>query len=504
MASTPRPLRPNTTQRDRIGTKHTRVQVRLASKPRDYVPGSGPPLQPLSLLPAQDSTAYIVERILLPSAGLAADGKPLPKRMTYIVGWHDLPAARLLVPAMKILEYVSPREVETWVWDMELEMEKERAKLEEKRKKTPEPVTGKRKRGRPPVQTQIEAGVVAELESTTATKSRSKQGAMSLSTPQKVRMESFEGLSEDDLTPSRQLERELLHWAYESESADRMDSDLVDFDSEMDGFEEEIRRDVMMTGADLSMDASQAQNSASGVSLMHQPAQALMENAAFPYSGNPSRPAAPHTVSHTTSFKPAAWSSSQFASYTAGVDQGDTAAKPGSAVQAKTMDKESASKVKPTSRKTKRAKPRPKPASEDGNADWEVKRIEGMETYDVEGRGLVRYFRVRWEGNWPPDQNPTWEPEENLSATLVRNYMKHPRRHKRTVPMSKPKPSLVSSKARDPARKYSSVSELFMEAESTGTDQREEGGEGIDTGSEVFVVDEDMRAKVPRNANGAP
>ncbi|KAJ3479200.1 hypothetical protein NLG97_g8384 [Lecanicillium saksenae] len=45
-----------------------------------------------------------------------------------------------------------------------------------------------------------------------------------------------------------------------------------------------------------------------------------------------------------------------------------------------------------------------------------------MELYDVKGQGLVRYFKVRWEGDWPPEQNPTWEPEENIPDDLVREF----------------------------------------------------------------------------------
>ncbi|KAG5915680.1 hypothetical protein E4U61_004395, partial [Claviceps capensis] len=55
--------------------------VAIRSRPR-YIPGTGPALQPPRLLPLAVSTGYIVERILLPSPGLAADGRPLPKRMT--------------------------------------------------------------------------------------------------------------------------------------------------------------------------------------------------------------------------------------------------------------------------------------------------------------------------------------------------------------------------------------------------------------------------------------
>ncbi|EFW99914.1 chromatin organization modifier, chromo domain containing protein [Grosmannia clavigera kw1407] len=40
----------------------------------------------------------------------------------------------------------------------------------------------------------------------------------------------------------------------------------------------------------------------------------------------------------------------------------------------------------------------------------------------------VRYFLVRWKGDWPPDQNPTWEPADNLPPRMVRHYLKKTRR----------------------------------------------------------------------------
>ncbi|CAK7246370.1 MAG: hypothetical protein STHCBS139747_008000 [Sporothrix thermara] len=43
---------------------------------------------------------------------------------------------------------------------------------------------------------------------------------------------------------------------------------------------------------------------------------------------------------------------------------------------------------------------------------------------DTTSSRLLRYFLVRWKGDWPPDQNPTWEPAENLPPRMVRQYLK--------------------------------------------------------------------------------
>ncbi|EQK98850.1 Chromo domain protein [Ophiocordyceps sinensis CO18] len=380
--------------RPRKNKPTSRIEIALRSKPRDYVPGSGPPLQRVCLLPPQDSTAYIVERILLPSPGPAADGKPLPKRMTYVIGWRDLPAARDLVPAMKILDYVSPRALEEWEFNMETELDEDRKMLAH------EMHTGGDKKGRPPAHTGIESAAVAELDSGTPT--RMKMGAMSLSTPRKTRPEDFDGLSDDDSgSPSMQIARE-ARWYLSDEV------DLVD-DSKQSGLEPEWgSRGLGAIGGN-------------GTS------QEAHDLASAPTS----RPAP----------RPFGLSGTQTEGFTP--FNGVSRQQPTSKATKRSLEP---THTTHSSKKTpiKRPKPRKKsdmsakwtPAARpvldnDGEPAWVVKRLEDMAVYDVEGRGLVRYFQVRWEGDWPPDQNPTWEPEENIPSNIVRNFLKRGKKRKR-------------------------------------------------------------------------
>ncbi|OAA55734.1 Chromo domain protein [Cordyceps fumosorosea ARSEF 2679] len=223
-------------------TKKARIAVPLPSRPADYVPGSGPPLEPLYLQPPTDSTAYIDDRILLPPAGVGADGRPLPKRMRYLVGWRDLPAARLLVPAMEILYYVSPHALEEWEYQMELELDEERVRLADARRarqqqaqqqqaaiggeaavQAPPQLSKKtkkrRRRAHPPTHhTEIETAAVLETEdSDRAHRERLRGGAMSLSTPKKRKMDDFLDDYASDESPSEQL---LLDLAQSQRSAE--------------------------------------------------------------------------------------------------------------------------------------------------------------------------------------------------------------------------------------------------------------------------------------------
>jgi hypothetical protein len=52
---------------------------------------------------------------------------------------------------------------------------------------------------------------------------------------------------------------------------------------------------------------------------------------------------------------------------------------------------------------------------------WPVKAIEGKKTLIIQGVPQTFYL-VRWRGNWPPSQNPTWERRENIPEELRQEY----------------------------------------------------------------------------------
>lgn len=133
-----------------------RFEIPLPSKPRGYRPGDGPALAPVCLSLANDTNAFIVDKRILP--GEPIDGE-LKLELYYVIGWPDLPAARVSILATKILDYVSPRTLEDWEYQCSLEKDEEREKQEagEKKKQgsnkasvVPAPRTPEqKKRGRP-------------------------------------------------------------------------------------------------------------------------------------------------------------------------------------------------------------------------------------------------------------------------------------------------------------------------------------------------------------------
>ncbi|KAM0242068.1 hypothetical protein ACHAP5_007466 [Fusarium lateritium] len=501
--------------------RRSRIEVHLHSKPRDYVPGSGPPLQQIGLLPPKDSTAYILERIILPSPGLAADGQPLPRRMTYIVAWHDLPAAQMLVPAMDVLEYVSPRELEDWEYaNTEEQMEHE--KVETKQDvagDAPKP----KKRGRPPKHSKIETAVVAVPDDEEP--AVPKRGAMTINTPTKNRLRDFDGLSDEDGSSSRQLQWET--------TGDSMETDEQ-------GFEEEdmLIEDPEIPAGELEMLPSSTFE-AQGSKQSH----AGKQFESFPSSGTSSRRSTPKaTVSmsksegkkradHPLKKAPALngllngaqavesdWTPTGSVAYSnSGVETPDPEPEEVTArlvEEAASVQKKSVKKSKPASNTPKPPKSAPQeavvqnaePAEE---PDWEVKCIEDMELYDVEGVGLVRYFKVRWEGDWPPDQNPSWEPEANLPPDLIRKYVKNGKRKRDRPAAKKPakQPTVAPSYAPSkksmkqttltwgiPAKQYKSVSEAFEGVEddelAMAVEEEAPVAKDEEEEDELFIVEE--------------
>ncbi|KAL7935434.1 hypothetical protein V8C35DRAFT_299457 [Trichoderma chlorosporum] len=509
----------------------SRIVIPLASKPADYVPGSGPPLQPISLLLPGDSTAYIIERLLLPSPGLAPSGRPLPKRMAYLIGWRDLPAASKLVPAMQVLDYVSPRTLEDFEARLEQELDDEKERLEaELKSDLIAPQQKKKKRGRPPAHSQIESAAVAQPESVAEAKSRPKKGVMSLSTPKKSRLEEFEWLSDEEGSPSRQIAQEQLQSLQGYLSVD-----------------DEISEDAEIPLPSTPPQTMRNNFESSIVSTI--PKQPLAPpipkslpkfNNSPALNGGEQRLIKAHgsvqptpCIKQDSQIHQGPWMSS-FA----------TAEQSGGTNLPNVVASEESEAIESSSTAAKQEKPRKRPRLEDepskdeppkdeapkdepqGEDNWVVERIEDVEYYEVDGRGMVRYFRVSWEGDWPPDQKRTWEPEENIPANLVRNFFKTSKSKRKIMAGSGPgrqghsSKGMTKSKQTGPkngvskhgthkqgsfkqtkllwpgvSKKYSSVSEAFA-GDQDGPEVMDEGYDGEDDElagdgqDELFVVTE--------------
>ncbi|PMD19659.1 hypothetical protein NA56DRAFT_690279 [Hyaloscypha hepaticicola] len=102
---------PNTfTDRSRPGggkrrcKQHLTFDFVVAERPM-YVPGSGPPLAPVTVMPAHDKDGIIQGEV------------KMDKKLKYIVGYERHPYLRVSVKPQNILDWVSPRTLEDWEFE---------------------------------------------------------------------------------------------------------------------------------------------------------------------------------------------------------------------------------------------------------------------------------------------------------------------------------------------------------------------------------------------------
>lgn len=528
-------------------------EIPVHPQPQRYQRGSGPPSQPVDLRLVDDSTAFIVDKVILPLTEL---GDPRQRRAHYIIGWPDLPAARPVVDCAKALEYVAPYVTEKWEHEdfLRREAKKEQAETEAALAAVAEAIAAekgkavvgaklpnaKKKRGRKPksARAQQVRPPTPQLDSEQEELLAKRRQGPSLSTPQKKKSRIAELEAEMETGPldhsdedaeseeeiRRQLENEHLGGAD--------DMNLLQAGTGAPNIAS-LCRAGSVTPAALEDTVPLKQNKAS-IKVSHPPGpSSQQQNSSYSMTRDPpqaqkpvsttpiplpQRPgfsstsnvmaahrpsAAPAIKLRTTPMQDQKWnmdvvqaaSPSNVAYPFNGSHGGFTPTNSFTPMRAyfphpsKRPAEESplagdnnegtpsSAKVRKHHKK-KAPKPLPPPppsepaAKELSNVpqaeqEYVVKRLEDDSIVDG-----IHYFQVRWEGDWPPDQNPTWEPRENISADLVKVYLKRKAEKARHIPASARK-GLGSSKGKPEEKRqstlnqwaskfnYSSVSEAF-------------------------------------------
>ncbi|KAI1466880.1 uncharacterized protein F4812DRAFT_433122 [Daldinia caldariorum] len=553
-----------------------RIEIPLPSKPPPYRPGDGPPLAPLRILPEHDTDAFIVDKRVLP--GTAPNGE-LKLYMYYIVGWPDLPAARVSVLATDIYNYVSPRAVEDFEYKalLERDEEEERREAEEKRRMELEakrklvtststapsnpaiPISGQRRRGRPS-KAELQSRQLAQQSSFNISQSieaalpPANTSGPSLSTPQKKLVgEIATDLEEeaDEADPEDAIYRQLCGYNDDPFEDMDIDDDRRDGDIPLDNLPETMSSSsefrsyarTLWLNKDSTLFKRTNGSLALKSSTSHVPVpEVLRSNTQPPLQPSPPRTETypsiipvpippPYNIDRSTTapqlhnpkhsitpvpvptplrsnkeapqpkppdakhpitpvpvpswprlankndtqapisqdspdspqyrgFTPAGRSSGRWPS--AQSHSGDI---PTQTSPLTTQQIQGANHTESPQRR-KPYKPKSAPQKEDEQAKvWVVERLEGDRVMNVGGKH-VHYFKVRWAGDWPPDQNPTWEPEENITPALVKAYLKKKAARHAAKPPNKSNSSSIS-RAVPPLypptlkRKYSSVAEAF-------------------------------------------
>lgn len=488
--------------------------VGVVGQPPPFKRGSGPPLAPITLVPPRDSTAYIIARfsVNIPNE----NGKLAHKRLRYLVKWPDRPAATLNVDATRVLDYVSPRELEEWEHRESLENDEEERERAEARKEMARRGGGRLRPGRVGPKRELEIDESKAAVAAEAVKRRRGRPAKgpSLSTPQKVRLEDFNTEDADTdrdgevASPSGAIFRQLYGGQRESDGLVVSDLPSGAADSGLEGqwsdggvpkrLPSQLSRPSSSSRPSTSWDGTpQApahlsaritpRHSSPIVPTKLSTPQTANEFASVPATEpaklyqNGHREPPLQTPQRTSSFMPMA-SSSAFSSSSNAVRPPassipeDLTPKAANATTGKKR-RHPLSDTK-TSKPTPKQKPRKKQKSEPTEEQsFVVEGVEDMQIWKLD-EGSVRFFKVRWEGDWPECDKTTWEPEVNLEPETVMEYMAE--RERQGLPdvleyvadvKRKPKPKVRAKTKMDqpswPRKKYSSVSEAFEDVGGT-------------------------------------
>lgn len=392
-----------------------KIEIPLTTKPRPYRRGDGPSMAPLSIALENDSTAFIADKFVrfLPDC-------PHKQQMHYLVRWSDLPAAALAVPATEILDYVPSRILEDYEYQLSLE---EDQLLEQQQDKTglkhprdrptkpqdlplrdsqAKPASLARKRGRPRR---------ASFQPSRSLLAHGQEAAADIPTPSApIPVPSMATTPRKGTKPSLSTpQKAFAPVTYADDLAEAFTDEEEEEEANVD---EALTQQLSRKNEyDAGAGADDTAVASSGFTPVGR-AVGLWRPRKHSRSPEPEREREPMAASMPP---------------------------PGR---------------NPNSQRKKRRKlSKPEPKLEPA---WEVKRLEGHMITEVDGQP-VRFFQVRWEGDWPPNENPTWEPQENLPPGLVKQYLKK-KAKKEGAEMDFESPLPIPPR---PPRKYSSVAEAF-------------------------------------------
>lgn len=485
-----------------------------------YIPGSGPPLGEISLLPPHDSTAYIIDQYVLPT--LKDTDKNTRRLLYYHVGFTDIPT-KIFLPCNKVLDYVSPRALEDWEYrNMEIN-EQEKARVLEDRKRSKGPA---KEVGRPPKNKTLAEEVVSPTVGATedTIKLANAVAGPSLATPQKrklgMMLKEYEGgesnMESDETALNRQFVGESDGTGLEDAGDTGYDDDEMGQDTDTVDQLPGVPFRAPVPGDASSRASSSAPSTAephprsmpqtssptrttkptskddgtlplasviSKPDLLH-PTWAQMfgrQNAAQELdnrhktpqknglsrsSSSSKQPVKPKTKplpkqsgsaqeSKVPAFSPL--SSQPRRSSRPSTPRTTTPSMPGSATGSSSNRKAESTKKSKTKGKAKAQQPQDDSDDESFDEDvWVVKELLD-DRYVREKGAKVHMYLVKWEGDWPPEQNPSWEPAENIrDENLIVEY-----RRRKKAGLLKPDKHQKSLLSYMSGARYSNVAEAF-------------------------------------------
>ncbi|ROT41112.1 hypothetical protein SODALDRAFT_112130 [Sodiomyces alkalinus F11] len=483
-------------------------------------------LAPITLLPTHDSQATIVEEYIVRPEN-SRDGQP---HREYLITWPDLPTTRITVDAAEIRDYVSAREYERW---NEVQAEaRERAELAQEEAENVRAVEEALRREREEELAKrgilLRSGLLGSSRDNSVemhTRSASREGRREEYAPSKKKgrpnseaddehiiREQLEDLGGWD--DSRALNSEcLLAMARDeltlttSEAASRASSRLRHLEPPRKK-QRTISPVPLQLGGPSRHQPTDTWAFARGASEAAPPSESIRRPARSsptpraqknPGPGTPTTSgrlltttvSAPAKSLRETSrqpdatprprFTPLAVNSSRWTTVSNPSKSGKTPTpKPAAQDSSSTQKQRSKKKPTPRAKQSDADEAEGKDEGGDGNEGdpvYEVERLEATKVLMIGGEP-VRHFLVRWKGDWSPDENPTWEPEDNIPAGMARRFLKKAKGLGLDGASDAPGAS-ASRAGLWTQRKWSSVSEAFA-----GNVDDEEDGHGSDKASE--------------------
>ena len=403
-------------------------------------------MAPLSLALENGSTAFIADKFVR-----FLTDRPHKQQMHYLVRWSDLPAAALAVPATEILDYVSSRVLEDY--EYQLSLEEDQLLEQQQQQQQQHDKTGLRYPRDRPAKPQNPALPESQTEPASLARKRGRPRRVSFQPSRSLLAQGHVAVADIPVpstpipapsmvtTPKRGAKPSLstpqkafAPVAYADDLAEDFTDEEADLDEALT--QQLSRKNEYDIGADGTM---------------------------MPSSG----------------FTPVGRAAGRW-----GPQKNPRSPEPESKRKRETV---AASMPPPegnsnSQRKKRRKLSKPEPKLEPA---WEVKRLEAHMITELGGQP-VRFFKVRWEGDWPPNENPTWEPQENLPPGLVKQYLKK-KAKKEGAEMEFASPLPIPPR---PPKKYSSVAEAF-EGEIEESQHQLAAGVAESDHDERLLVEED-------------
>lgn len=406
-----------------------------------YIPGSGPPLAPVTVMPTHDKDGLIEGLI------------QIHKKPMYIVTYEEHPYLRVSVKPQNILDWVSPRTLEDW------EFAKTQAEDKELRDELLPKIAARERRRRLKEQRgSVTASRVKEAPQ--GTKSRKRKRTPSPEGEIRTKSLSASGMGMSAMTPPSgpgrrhnqvddEEEQEAVYTAPRRPSlstpvSQRGFADVMDYESEdEDSLAEEAAQlehqlnGTPLRGSKLAIEITRSETSTPEaqppkIQKMKKPpvpAFNQRETRSGSISSTPdarrreTRSSSASGPSHRDSV--AATSSREARAI---YEKLERKAKAGTLTEKysysgkkpskSTQQAVSMSSTQKTSTPQRKQSAAPKPAEEDDEEEYEVDAILADE-YRINKKGKhILYYLIKWVGKWPN----SWEPEENVGTDAIAEY----------------------------------------------------------------------------------